>query len=182
MYSVGQWEGPARLASKRQAAASPKTGPKIETPCWGSAVPKQPSKGSCCAPPIVCVFLRSLKGSEMGAGGVRWPCLGTESTQATCGVPFPRGMPVFTLSTVLVLFGPKRGLMAPGRAPAAVPWGRTLGPYLGAESAWGKGGLPLGQWPPDGPEMGLKWLWKWKNLRFFSKSVPGPFGVLGHAL
>ena len=39
--------------------------------------------------------------------GIRWLCLGTESTRATCGVPFPRALPIFTPSTVSFL-GPKR--------------------------------------------------------------------------
>ena len=53
----------------------------------------------------------------MGAGGVQWPCLGTQSTQATCGIPFDRVLPVFTPSTVS--FGPKMAPNGPQQDPVA---------------------------------------------------------------
>ena len=71
----------------------------------------------------------------MGADGVRWPCLGTESAWATCQVPFTCVLPVFTLSTVS--FGlPKRPPKRPETAPMALghaPPG-SGGPYRGAKS------------------------------------------------
>ena len=54
------------LRVQQAAAISPKTGPKIPVEIPGQTEPE---------------------GFGMGAGGIRWPCLGTESTGATFAVP-----------------------------------------------------------------------------------------------
>ena len=144
---------------RKQPATSPNTGPTIETPRWGSAAPwmgpRTPSnhlRGPVAPRGVLCVLCprdgvralanltpkrppkrpRMAPGSGMGAGGVRCPCFGTESTRATCGVPFTCGLPAPN--------DPKRGPMAPGHAPLGVWW-----PYLGTESTRATCGLPFGQ-------------------------------------
>ena len=70
------------------------------------------------------------EGSRMGAGGVRGPCLGTDSTRATCGVPFSRVGPVYTPY-------PVDGVLRPHDSPewpqsgARWPWGMLHHPSGG---------------------------------------------------
>ena len=159
----------------------PKTAPK-----WPQNGPKRPQTGH--------------NGPGTCTSRVWWPCLVTESTWATCGLPSGHVLPVFLPSMVCDL--------APKQPQNGPKWPQD-GPEMGLEMAENEFfpkkdprsfGVPIdtfsGCFDPvldsfealfspkrpcsNGPIWDRKGVKKWPKTCFF-KDGPGPFGVLKHA-
>ena len=165
-----------QAASSKQQATSPKAGPKIESPRWGLG-PQATILGVLLRPVVHSVADLAPEqpqavpeGSVMGAGGgpvtVSWDGIHSGNVWG----PFPRDLPVVTLSTVSGVIRPQNSpKTAPNVArvvPGPVPWGGFhLGNVqAGFWSCFARGspvdGVGCGlapYWPQKRPQMASKW-------------------------